>query len=188
MKKSIVSTILVLALSLIMFSCGSTPQNGGESQKSRGKLSLGPDFTRGSKYWPSGKICASAGEKATSDNIDQRLDYATQEARKDLAREFRVVIEAVYKDLNNEITAKGGSYDESAKLDKSIHRVSDFMLSGTERYDADTTEDMVWVLVCCDREKFRDAIQNSTDLSEELKEAIMERATKEWDELSKSSK
>jgi|GEM_PF-3003561 len=186
MKRSIVSTVLVLALSLIMFSCGSAPQNGSEPQK--GKLSLGPDFTRGSKYWPAGKICAAAGEKATADNIDQRLDYATQEARKELSREFGVVVNAVYKDYNREISAKGGSSDEGAKIDASVQRVSGILLSGTDRFDSDSTENMVWALVCFDKDKFRDAIKNSTDLNEELKEAIMERAVNEWDELSKDNK
>ena len=184
MKKSIVVTVLVLVLSLVMSACGSAPQNGNEPQK-KGKISLGPDFTKGSKYWPSGKICASAGENASEESIDQDLDYTTQEARKELARQMGVVVNAVYKDYNRKLTAKGGKSDEGAKVDVSIQRVSDMMVSGSDRYDADTTDSMVWVLVCFDKDKFRDAIKNSKDLSEELKEEIMERATNEWDELLK---
>ena len=178
MKKSIVLTVLVLVLSLLMSSCGSAPQK-------KGKLSLGPDFAKGSKYWPAGKICAATGENATQDDIDQDLDYTTQEARKELARQMGVVIDAIYKDYNRKITAKGGRSDEGAKVDASVQRVKDMMVSGSERVDADTTESQVWVLVCFDTEKFRDAIKNSNELSEQLKDEIMARATSEWDELLK---
>lgn len=188
MKKSIVLTVLVLVLSLVMSSCGSAPQNG-ETQHKKSKIDLGPDFAKGSKYWPSGKLCAAAGKDTTEDSVNLDIDDATQSGRSELAREMKTVVNAIHKDYHRKLKAKGARADEEAVVDASVLQTLDVLVSGAERVDSDTTvngnQDMVWVLVCIDTEKFRDAIKNSKQLSEELQDEIMARATSEWDELLK---
>jgi len=178
MKKSIVLTVLVLVLSLVMSSCGSAPQKGG-------KIERGPEFTRGAKYWPAGKICASAGESATQETITRDETRAIGKGRTELARQMGVVVNAISKDYARKITAKGGRADESATVDASIQQVFDRMVAGAEMYDSDTTATEIWVLVCIDTEKFHNAIKNSEQLSKDLQDEVMARATSEWDELLK---
>jgi len=184
MKKSIVLTVLVFVLALVMSSCGSAPQK-------KSKIDLGPDFAKGSKYWPANKICAAYGQDTTPETVNTDIDDATQSGRVELAREMKVVVNAVHKDYHEKLKAKGGRYDEAAIVDASVSQVIDVTVSGSERVDADTTlngdVDMVWVLVCIDREKFINAIKNAQDLSEALKDEILERATNEWDELLKKN-
>ena len=184
MKKSIVLAALVFVLALVMSSCGSAPQK-------KSKIDLGPDFAKGSKYWPANKICAAYGQDTTPESVNTDIDDATQSGRVELAREMKVVVNAIHKDYRRKIKAKGGRDDESATVDASIGQTIDTLVAGSERIDADTTlngdVDMVWVLVCIDHEKFINAIKNAQDIDEALKEEIMQRATNEWDELLKKS-
>ncbi len=186
MKKSIVLTVLVFVLALVMASCGSA-----SAPQKKSKIDLGPDFAKGSKYWPANKICAAYGQDTTPETVNTDIDDATQSGRVELAREMKVVVNAVHKDYHEKLKAKGGRYDEAAIVDASVSQVIDVTVSGSERVDADTTlngdVDMVWVLVCIDREKFINAIKNAQDLSEALKDEILERATNEWDELLKKN-
>lgn len=180
MKKLIVSTVLVFVVTIMMIACGSAPQTG--------KIERGPEFTRGSKYWPSGKICASAGWAATPETITRDEARAVARARDELARQMGTVVNNIAKDYAREITARGGRADESVTIDKSIQDVKNLMVAGSEMYDSDTTATEIWVLVCINQEKFYDAIRKSESLSKELQEEIVSRAKEEWDELLKNRK
>ena len=175
MKKTMILTVLALLLVLIISACGSAS-----------KIERGPDFTRGSKYWPQGKICASAGEPATQETINQDLDFATQQARVELARQMGAVVNAIFKDYTRKMTAKSESYDESVTVNDSTLQVFNQVVVGAKIYDSDTTATHVWVLVCIEQENFYNSIEKSDSLSDELKEEVTSRAQKEWDKLIES--
>ena len=168
---------MVFVATIMMFSCGSTPQTG--------KIERGPEFTKGSKYWPSGKICASAAESATQETIARDEVRAINKGRAELARQMGVVVNAVSKDYARKIEAKGGRADESATVDAAVQQIFDRIVAGSEMHDSDTTATEIWVLVCLDQEKFYDAIRKSESLSKDLQEEVIQRATNEWDELLK---
>ena len=75
--------------------------------------------------------------------------------------------------------------DEQHIVDVS-KQITDTTLSGTEPKDSWISDSgTLYILMCADIEKFKDAVSKMGQLSESVRKAVVERADKAFDELSK---
>ena len=110
-------------------------------------------------------------------------------ARADIARKIQVTITSLLKDYQATTTGKdhfGTDAVDEQHIEIISKQVSDMNLSGTEMVDSWVSDNGTdYVLVALHAEKFKESIYRG-DFSEGLKEAIIDRADKAFDDLDKN--
>lgn len=183
MKKSFVCVALVFAIALILSACSSTPKNEGDSSKSL--LSNAPAWVKNSGKSDGKNICAAVGMDTSEETITDDLDFATNRARTELARQTGVVINASFKDEREKAKTNGQRGGQEAIIDAAIQDVNNKLVAFSTRQDAWDNGKQLYVLVCIETEKFLDLVKSMQNMDEETYTHVFERATKQWDELRK---
>lgn len=188
MRKVFVS-IFVFAAALIMVACGSA-----DKKENTPKNAMAAEFEGAPKWVMIGgsgnpqEICA-AGSIGGTRNPSMAKNAAVGKGRDELARILEVKVQSMLKSYMS--TTTGGeefgtaANDEQHIVDVS-KQITQTTLSGTEQKDSwISNSGTFYALVCMDLNKFSGAIQNMGQLSENIRKAVVERAEKAFDELSK---
>lgn len=193
MKKLFVS-VLVIAVALIIVACGSTDKKE-ENNLQESAMSIeykdAPDWvtTNGKSDFPQ-DIC-EVGTFAGSGNPRMMRNAALNDAKVRLAGKFNTKIKALVKDYMASTTSTAGGNefgtavnDEQHHQEASISKININMSGADERKNWPSKYGKgYYVLVCVDMAKFKSALNNMENLSEQVRQAVVERAEKAWDEL-----
>lgn len=196
MKKSIL-VIMALALACAFAlafasSCATTPP---PPKVEKSEFDGAPKWvTQGcNAYWGEKKgekkICG-VGSATGTRNISLARTTAQGRARTEIARSLQTEVRAVLKDYQATTTG-GQEFGKSASDEQHVEDVSkqitDTTLSGTEQIDTWISPNgTMWVLVALDVEAFKGAIAKMGQLSEGVRQAVIQRADKAFDDLDKT--
>jgi hypothetical protein len=185
----IVATLCVLA----SFACASDPEPTAEERLGpmAGELANAPDWvTKGcGAFWgddnPS-TLCG-VGSAGGSRNHALMVTAAQGRGRTAIARSLDLHVKAMLKDYQATTTG-GEEYGTHAADEQHIVDVSkqltEIDLVGVEQRDMwISPSGQVYVLMVYDSEKFKNAVSSMKNLSEEIREAVVQRADASFREL-----
>lgn len=186
-------SIPVLSAALAMAGCaGNKPKEPEEPRAAIvGELDGAPDWVlKGcAAYWgkkEEKRICG-VGSVGGTRNISMARTAAIGRARTEIARTLQVKIKAMLKDYQASTTG-GEQYGTAAADEQHIEDVSkqvtDMTLSGTELVDSwISKKGTLFVLVTLDLEGFKSAVNRMENLSELVRQVVIERADEAFLEL-----
>lgn len=184
MKKSLISMVSIV-LFMVLAACGSTDNKTGNAVKN--EFDGAPKWVLGGAS--TAKEICGVGSAAGSRNVSMMRTAAMGRGRTEIARTLEVKVQSMLKDY--QATTTGGeefgtaANDEQHIVDVS-KQITDTTLSGTEPKDSWISDSgTLYILMCADIEKFKDAVSKMGQLSESVRKAVVERADKAFDELSK---
>ncbi len=188
-----IMSVLAMAVALTVAGCaGNKPKEPEEPRAAiAGELKGAPDWViKGcAAYWgekEEKRICG-VGSVGGTRNISLARSGAIARARTEIARTLQVKIKSMLKDYSATTTG-GEDYGAAAADEQHIEEVSkqitDMTLSGTEMVDS-WMSDMgtLFVLVTLDLEGFKSAVDQMENLTEEIRQAVIERADNAFVEL-----
>lgn len=150
-----------------------------------------PDWVRkgcsGYKGEKEGKQICGVGSAGGSRNVSLMRSTAIARARTDMARQLEVGVKGIVRDYQATTTGGdnfGTAVSDEQHVEDTSKQLTDTTLSGTEMVDSWIADDgTFWALVILDVEKFNDAVNKMTNLSEGLRKAVVERAEKAFANL-----
>ena len=186
MKKSLICFVSVIFL-LVLAACGSADKKEtGNAVKN--EFDGAPKWVLGSSSTAS-QICG-VGSAAGSRNVSAMRTSAIGRGRTEISRMLELKVQSMLKDYQSTTTG-GEDFGKAANDEQHIvdvaKQITDLTLSGTEQKDQWVSDNSgtLYVLMCADLEKFKDTVNNMSQLSESIRKAVVERAGKAFDELSK---
>ena len=137
------------------------------------------------------KFVYSVGSAGGTRNAGLARDAALGRARTELARSLQVTVKSMLKDYQATTTG-GAEFGTAANDEQHIEDVSkqitDLTLSGTEMNDMWVNHlGNTYVLARLDIEGFKSAVQRMGQLSESIRQAVVQRADKAFDELDRAT-
>ncbi|MGI6394954.1 MAG: LPP20 family lipoprotein [bacterium] len=188
MKRTLLVLVAVFVALLFAASCSSSSKKGTGSVM-KNELAGAPDWVIGNSN-DSKQICG-VGNAAGTRNPSIARNAAMGRGRTEIARTLQVQVKSMLKDYQSTTTG-GEDFGQAANDEQHIEDVSkqitDTTLSGSElrkSWVADTGT--LYVLMCVDLQKFKDALSNMTQLNEQVRAAIVERADKAFEALDKET-
>jgi len=184
MKKTVLYIISVIFL-LTLAACGSTDKKTGDAVKN--EFDGAPKWVLGSSSTPQ-QICG-VGSAAGSRNVSVMRTSAMGRGRTEIARMLELKVQSMLKDY--QATTTGGEEFGTAANDEQhivdvAKQITDITLSGTEQKESWISDSgTLYILMCADLEKFKNSVNNMSQLSESVRKAVTERADKAFEELSK---
>jgi hypothetical protein len=111
--------------------------------------------------------------------------------RTEIARTLQVQVKSMLKDYQSTTTG-GEAFGQAANDEQHIEDVSkqitDTTLTGSElRKTWISNPGTLYVLMCVDLQKFKDALSNMSQLNEQVRAAVVERADKAFEALDKET-
>ncbi|MBO4698976.1 LPP20 family lipoprotein [bacterium] len=185
MKKSLICFVSVIFL-LVLAACSSTDKKGTDSAV-KNEFDGAPKWVLGSSSTAS-QICG-VGSAAGSRNVSMMRTSAMGRGRTEIARMLELKVQSMLKDY--QATTTGGEEFGTAANDEQhivdvAKQITDLTLSGTEQKESWISDSgTLYILMCADLEKFKNTVSNMSQLSESIRKAVVERADKAFDELSK---
>lgn len=184
MKRSLISTILAFAVILVMSACGSSQSQTGKVMQN--ELHNAPKWVLGGAS-TSTQICG-VGSAAGSRNASMMRTAAMGRGRTEIARMLGVKVQSMLKDYQSTTTGGeefGNAANDEQHIEDVAKQITDMTLSGTEQKETWISDPgTLYVLMCLDVEKFTNAVGGMSQLSENVRKAVVERAEKAFDELS----
>ncbi|MBR4531326.1 LPP20 family lipoprotein [bacterium] len=185
MKKSLIFIVSVIFL-MVLTACGSADKKGS-ANVAKNEFDGAPDWVLGSSSTAQ-QICG-VGSAAGSRNVSMMRTTAMQRGRTEISRMLEIKVQAMLKDYQATTTG-GEDFGKAANDEQHIvdvaKLITDTTLSGTEQKKTwNSDSGTYYVLMCADIEKFKDSVNNMSQLSESVRKAVTERADKVFDELSK---
>lgn len=187
-KRVVIPSCLVIGLWLGS-GCASTPEPPGNLV--RDELSGAPDWVKKGcgSYWDDEddkRICG-VGSVGGTRNTGLARSGAMARARTEIARSLQVQIESMLKDYQATTTG-GEGFGTAAADDQHVvdvgRQITDLSLAGTEMVDTWISDSgTYYVLVSLDSKKFKDAVSKMDQLSESVRQAVMQRADQAFEEL-----
>ena len=186
--------VVALAIGTVMFAgCGGTqpktPANvvtneldGAPCWVTKGGACTGKDGDKA-------KFVYGVGSVNGTRNVGLAREAALGRARTDIARSLQTRVEAMLKDYQATTTG-GEQFGTAANDDQHIvdvsKQITDLSLSGTAMVDSWISKSgSFWVLARLDVDGFKDAVGRMNQLSEAVRQAVVERADKAFSELDK---
>ena len=184
MKKTVLYIISVIFL-LTLAACGSTDKKTGDAVKN--EFDGAPKWVLGSSSTPQ-QICG-VGSAAGSRNVSVMRTSAMGRGRTEIARMLELKVQSMLKDYQSTTTG-GEEFGTAANDEQHIvdvaKQITDITLSGTEQKESWISDSgTLYILMCADLEKFKNSVNNMSQLSESVRKAVTERADKAFEELSK---
>jgi hypothetical protein len=183
--KRLILAILALSLLFVFTGCG-----GGGPEPMDDIISNELD---GAPEWvikargDNDKMIYGVGSAGGSKNVALMRSTALGRARTEIARQLDLKVKSMLKDYQS--TTTGGEYfGEAANDEQHIEDVSkqitDLNLSGTRQEEIWISKtETIYVLVSLDIESFQKAVNGMTQLNEQIRSAVVERADKAFAEL-----
>ncbi len=183
--------ILSACTALVAVGCAGSKEPLHPSEVLEGEFAGAPDWVvRGcSAYWgdDSSRVICGVGSAGGSRNISLMRSAAIARGRTEIARTLGTKVKAMLKDYAS--TTTGGeefgraANDEQHVVDVS-KQITDMTLSGTEMTDSWISGNgTLYALMSLDVEKFSDSVNRMNQLSEAVREAVVERADAAFAEL-----
>jgi len=137
------------------------------------------------------EIVCGVGAVSGSRNISLMRTAAIGRARTEIARSLRVGVASMLKDYQATTTG-GRDFGMAANDEQHIQDVSkqitDMTLAGTQMTDSWVSDSgTFWALVTLDVEKFSEAVGQMDQLSETIRQAVVDRADDAFAELDEST-
>lgn len=132
------------------------------------------------------QVCG-VGSVGGTRNTGLAREAALGRARTEIARSLQIRVKALLKDY--QATTTGGEQFGQAAADEqhitdTAKQVTDMTLSGTEMVDSwISSSGNLYVLARLDVEGFKDAVSRMNNLSENVRQAVIQRADKAFEEL-----
>lgn len=183
-----------LALTAVLFTCGGcggtkakTPAtvianefDGAPCWVTKGGSCYGKDGDKAKYVWGVGSVGGTR-------NTGLARESALGRARTDIARSLQTRVWAMLKDYQSTTTG-GEEFGKSAADEQHIvdvsKQITDLTLSGTEMVDSwISNSGTFWALARLDVEGFKDAVGRMNQLSESVRQAVVQRADKAFEEL-----
>lgn len=179
---------MVFAAAMMIAACGSS------DEKSTPKNAMSAEF-EGAPQWvlkggsSNPKEICSIGSTGGTKNASIGRTAAVERGRTELSRMLNVKVQSMIKDYQSTTTG-GEEFGIAANDEQHIvdvaKQITDNVLSGTEQKDSwISNSGTFYALVCMDLEKFSGVVNNMGQLRESIRKAVVERAEKAFDELSK---
>lgn len=189
MKKILAVMIVVFIASLFVASCGSSDSKKGTGNAIKNEMEGAPDWVMGNEN-TSKQICG-VGSAAGTRNPSMARTAAMGRGRTEIARTLQVQVKSMLKDYQSTTTG-GEAFGQAANDEQHIEDVSkqitDTTLTGSElRKTWISNPGTYYVLMCVDLQKFKDALSNMTQLNEQVRAAVVERADKAFEALDKET-
>ena len=186
MKKSLISTLFVFAAALIFVACGSTAKTETGSAV-QNELHNAPKWVLGGAS--TSELICGVGSAGGSRNVSVMRSSAMGRGRTEIARMLQLKVQSMLKDYQSTTTG-GEEFGTAANDEQHIvdvaKQITDTTLSGTEQKESWISDPgTLYVLMCLDIKKFQGAVNGMSQLSESVRKAVVERAEKAFDELSK---
>jgi len=133
------------------------------------------------------KTLSAVGSTTGTNNVSLARTAAMGRGRTELARQLAVSVKAMLKDYQATVTG-GGAFGEAADDEQYIQDVSkqitDINLTGTRQESTWISKTgTYYVLVSLDLEAFKDTVKKMKNLSEEVRQAVTDRANGAFAEL-----
>ena len=187
MKKSLIFIFIVLFL--VLPACV-TPDKKETKNIIKREFDNAPQWVIGNASTAS-QICG-VGSATNSGNTPAMRIYAQNRGRQEISNILEVKVQAVFMNFNSKTVKSDGTVQSTSTeqqiLDLSKQTTAS-ILSGTEQKDQWTSDysGNLYILMCTDLEKFKNSIQNMSQLSESIRQFFLERAEKIFDEISKEN-
>ncbi|MBO4712025.1 LPP20 family lipoprotein [bacterium] len=185
MKRSLISVISIVLL-LVLSACGSADKKGtGNAVKN--EFDGAPKWVLGSSS--TAKEICGVGSAAGSRNVSMMRTTAMGRGRTEIARMLELKVQSMLKDYQSTTTG-GEEFGKAANDEQHIvdvaKQITDITLSGTEQKESWISDSgTLYVLMCSEVEKFKSMVDSMSQLSENVRKAVTERADKAFEELSK---
>lgn len=189
MKKFFIAFLMVFVVSVLVSSCGSSEEKKSTGSAVKNELEGAPDWVMGNEN-TSKQICG-VGSAGGSKNASLARTAAMGRGRTEIARTLQVQVKSMLKDYQSTTTG-GEAFGQAANDEQHIEDVSkqitDTTLTGSElRKTWISNPGTLYVLMCIDLQKFKDALSNMTQLNEQVRAAVVERADKAFEALDKET-
>jgi len=183
--KRIITFMFAISFLTILIGCGGTSSPDTRTVVSE-ELDGAPEWVL-KGHDDNDETLSAIGSTTGTNNVSLARSSALGRARTELSRQLTLSIKAMLKDYQATITG-GGAFGEAADDEQYIEDVSKQMteinLSGTRQEETWISKTgTYYVLVSLDIESFKDTVQRMGDLSEEVRQAVAERADKAFAEL-----
>ena len=137
------------------------------------------------------KYVSGVGSVGGTRNVGLAREAAIGRARTEIARSLAVRVASMLKDYQATTTG-GAEFGTSAADEQHIADVSkqitDMTISGTEIVDSWTSSSGTYYALCrLDVEGFKDAVRRMKSLSESVRQAVVDRADKAFEELDRAT-
>ncbi len=185
----------VVIASLGAFGCGKSLVKP-PSETLPGEFAGAPDWVvRGCDAYGGSKkgvyICG-VGSMGGTRNISLARTTAVARGRTEIARSLQVTVKAMIKDYQSTTTG-GEQFGTAASDEQNVTDVSkqitDFSLAGPEMKEVWVSQNgTLYALVVLDLAKFQQSVKEMKNLSQEIRQAIEERAKDAFSELGKEIK
>jgi hypothetical protein len=189
MKKLLVVIMVVFVASLFVASCGSSEEKKGTGSAVKNELEGAPDWVMGNEN--NAKQICGVGSAAGTRNASLARTAAMGRGRTEIARTLQVQVKSMLKDYQSTTTG-GEAFGQAANDEQHIEDVSkqitDTTLTGSElRKTWISNPGTLYVLMGVDLVKFKDALNNMSQLNEQVRAAVVERADKAFEALDKET-
>lgn len=189
MKKFFAIFIMVFVAAAIFTACGSSEEKKNTGSAVKNELEGAPDWVMGNEN-TSKQICG-VGSAAGTRNASLARTAAMGRGRTEIARTLQVQVKSMLKDYQSTTTG-GEAFGQAANDEQHIEDVSkqitDTTLTGSElRKTWISNPGTLYVLMCIDLQKFKDALNNMSQLNEQVRAAVVERADKAFEALDKET-
>ena len=183
--------LLAACAAFTSLGCASSPEVLDPREALEGEFAGAPDWVvRGcSAYWGDGaeRVICGVGSAGGSRNISLMRSTATARGRTEIARTLNTRVKAMLKDYASTTTG-GENFGTAANDEQHIvdvsKQITSMTLSGTELTDSWISQKgTLYALVALDVDKFSDSVKRMNQLSEAVREAVMERADQAFAEL-----
>ena len=184
--------VIFIAITVVGFmvaGCGSSDKKS-TGNAIQAELEGAPDWVLGNANTKN-EICG-VGSAGGTRNASVARTAAMGRGRTEIARTLEVRVKSMLKDY--QATTTGGEYfGEAANDEQHIEDVSkqitDTSLSGSELKKTWISKPgTLYVLMCVDLNKFKDAVNRMSQLNEQVRAAVVERANKAFEELDEATK
>jgi hypothetical protein len=137
------------------------------------------------------KYICGVGSVGGTRNVGLAREAAMGRARTEIARSLSVRVTSMLKDYQSTTTG-GEEFGTSAADEQHItdvsKQVTDMTLSGTEIVDSWVSGSGTYYALCrLNVDGFKDAVRRMTQLSESVRQAVVERADKAFEELDRAT-
>jgi len=190
MKKVMIVFLMVFAVvALVVTGCKSSEKKG-TGGAIHAELEGAPDWVLGNSNTKN-EICG-VGSAGGTRNASVARTAAMGRGRTEIARTLEVRVKSMLKDY--QATTTGGEYFGQAANDEQhiedvSKQITDTSLSGSELKKTWISKPgTLYVLMCVDLNKFKDAVNRMSQLNEQVRAAVVERANKAFDELDEATK
>ncbi len=183
--------LLAACAAFTSLGCASSPEVLDPREALEGEFAGAPDWVvRGcSAYWgdDAERVICGVGSAGGSRNISLMRSTATARGRTEIARTLNTRVKAMLKDYASTTTG-GENFGTAANDEQHIvdvsKQITSMTLSGTELTDSWISQKgTLYALVALDVDKFSDSVKRMNQLSEAVREAVMERADQAFAEL-----